>query len=293
VSLPRAISKLGFASRTQAGRLIADGSVKVNGRVEVNPHRWVDIENDRIEIQSQTLRPEPFRYVVIHKPAGVVTTVTDELGGRTVFDILGEPGKGLSPVGRLDKDTTGLLLFTNDHQLAHRVTSPETGLAKRYVVRLDRPIVESDRQTLADGMEISIDGHGIMTRPARIALKEMGEIEIAITEGKNRQVRRMFGELGYEVTTLHRLSIGPLHLGDLAEGECRELTGAELAALKSAVGEPAAKMAAQIPVVRVPRRDPVHQTRAGRARKSRPTHSKFHPRNQRKKSGASHRKPGR
>src|SRR5271157_5646693 len=111
VSLPRAISKLGFASRSQANRLIEEGSVRVNNKVELNPHRWVDINGDRIEIQSQTLQREAFRYLVLHKPRGVVTTSSDELGSQTVFDVLGDKSKGLKPVGRLDKETTGLLLF--------------------------------------------------------------------------------------------------------------------------------------------------------------------------------------
>jgi 23S rRNA pseudouridine2605 synthase len=236
VSLPRAISKLGFASRSQACRLIQDGNVQVNGKVEVNLHRWVNIENDRIEIQSQTLKREAWRYIVVHKPRGVVTTSSDDRGERTVFDVLGEKGKGLKPVGRLDKETTGLLLFTNDHQLANRVTSPDVGLSKTYIVDLDRPIRDEDLRMLAEGIEIRVEGKEVVTRPARVAVRQGSEIEIAITEGKNRQIRKMLEELGYGVTGLRRIAVGPLQLRDLVEGESRELSSDEVSSLKSALG---------------------------------------------------------
>jgi 23S rRNA pseudouridine2605 synthase len=243
VSLPRAISKLGFASRAEACRLIANGSVRVNKKVVVNLHRWVDIENDRIEVQSQTLKREAFRYVVLHKPKGVVTTNSDERGERTVFDVLGEKSRGLSPVGRLDKDTTGLLLFTNDHQLANQVTSPERGLQKTYVAGIDRPIRDMDLLTLSHGMEIRAEGREVVTKPARVVVRKSREVEISITEGKNRQIRKMFKELGYDVTSLRRVSVGPILLKELVEGESRELTSEELHLLKSALGTSGPKLA--------------------------------------------------
>jgi 23S rRNA pseudouridine2605 synthase len=236
VSLPRAISKLGFASRSQACRLIEGGSVRVNNKVELNLHRWVDIEHDRIEIESQTLKREAFRYVILHKPRGVVTTSSDEHGERTVFDILGEENKGLRPVGRLDKETTGLLFFTNDHQLANRVTSPEVGLSKTYVASLDRPIRNSDLQVLSEGMEIRTEGEEVVTKPARVSVRQPLEVEISITEGKNRQVRKMLEELGYEVTGLRRIAVGPIMLRDLEQGESREMSVEEVNSLKSALG---------------------------------------------------------
>jgi 23S rRNA pseudouridine2605 synthase len=251
VSLPRAISKLGFASRSQACRLIEDGSVRVNGKVELNLHRWVNIENDRIEIQNQTLKREAWRYVVLHKPLGVVTTSADERGERTVFDVLGDKSIGLKPVGRLDKETTGLLLFTNDHQLANRVTSPDVGLSKTYVASLDRPIRDEDLRRLSEGMEIRVEGKEVVTRPARVAVRQGLEIELAITEGKNRQIRNMLEELGYEVTGLRRTAVGPLLLRDLAEGESRDLSSEEVSSLKSALGSKNAKPEHSKPHVRV------------------------------------------
>ena len=236
VSLPRAISKLGFASRSQANRLIQDGSVSVNGKVELNLHRWVDIEHDRIEIQSQTLKHHSFRYVVLHKPPGVVTTSADERGQRTVFDVLGAGGKGLMPVGRLDKESTGLLLFTNDHQFANLLTSPKAGLLKTYVAGLDRPIRLEDLRALSEGIEIQIRDEQVFTKPSHVSSKKPLEVEIGITEGKNRQIRRMFEELGYQVTSLLRVAIGPFRLQGLTEGQSRDLTVDEVSALRSAVG---------------------------------------------------------
>ena len=321
VSLPRAISKLGFASRSQACRLIEDGGVRVNNKVELNLHRWIDIENDRIEIQSQTLKREAFRYVVLHKPPGVVTTSSDDRGERTVFDVLGETGKGLKPVGRLDKETTGLLLFTNDHQLANRVTSPDVGLSKTYVASLDRPMRDTDLQTLSDGMEIRTEGKDVVTKPARVSVRQPLQVEISITEGKNRQVRKMLEELGYEVTGLRRIAVGPLQLRDLAEGESHELSSEEVNSLKSALGSKEIRKASPKSHTWFQRKkaggsksafgstetrsaSPKSNTRFQRKRtggsktapwskETKPAYTKFHSRFKRKKAGGSHRKPSR
>ena len=293
VSLPRAISKLGFASRSQACRLIEDGSVRVNNKVEVNLHRWVDIENDRIEIQSQTLKREAFRYVVLHKPRGIVTTSSDERDERTVFDVLGEKSRGLKPVGRLDKETTGLLLFTNDHQLGNRVTSPDVGLSKTYAAILDRPIRDEDLQVLSEGIEIRIEGKEVVTKPARVSVRPSMEIEIAITEGKNRQVRKMLEALGYEVIGLRRIAVGPLQLRDLAEGESRELSPEEVSALKSALGSQVSRATHPKSHSRFERKKIVGNKRAFGSHETRATYPKPHSRFQRKKTGGSYRKPSR
>jgi len=287
VSLPRAISKLGFASRSQACRLIEDGSVRVNNKVEVNLHRWVDIENDRIEIQSQTLKREAFRYVVLHKPLGVVTTSSDEHGERTVFDVLGEKSKGLKPVGRLDKETTGLLFFTNDHQLANRVTSPEVGLSKTYVASLDRPIRDNDLQMLSEGIEIRIEGREVVTKPARVSVRRPLEIEMSITEGKNRQIRKMLEELGYQVTGLRRIAVGPLQLRDLAEGESRELSSEELNSLKSALGSKETRTVYPKSSSRFQRKKIGGSDRALGSKETRAAHPKSSSRFPRKKTGGS------
>ena len=291
VSLPRAISKLGFASRSQACRLIEDGSVRVNNKVELNLHRWVDIENDRIEILSQTLKREAFRYVILHKPRGVVTTSSDERGARTVFDVLGEKGEGLKSVGRLDKDTTGLLLFTNDHQLANRVTSPEVGLSKTYVAILDRPIRDSDLQVLSEGIEIRAEGKEVVTKPARVSVRQPLEVEISITEGKNRQVRKMLEELGYTVTGLRRIAVGPLLLRDLGEGEIREMSVEEVNSLKSALGSKEIRKTSPQSQSWFQRRKAVGRESAFGSRETKSEHRKSHSRFQKKRTGDSKSSP--
>lgn len=234
VTLPRAISKLGYASRTQAESLVVNGDVKVNGAVERNPHCWVDLVRDRIEVSERTLERHSFRYRMVNKPAGFVTSRSDERGARTVFDLLDGQSEGVLAVGRLDKESTGLLLFTNDHHFADRVTSPETGLYKTYRVVLDRAIDQGDVESLEGGVSIRVEGRDIETRPALVRRLKEREIEISIREGKNRQIRRMLEELSYEVAGLQRIAIGPLQLGSLPEGSVRDITSEELRMLKDA-----------------------------------------------------------
>ena len=238
VSLPRALSKLGFASRAEALRLIQSGVVSVNKKLELNPHRWIDLKHDVIEVRSETVKRQVFRYLLLHKPRGFVTTRSDERGQATVFELLGEKGHGLSPVGRLDKETTGLLLFTNDHQLANRITSPETDLPKTYVAALDRPMERKDHASLTEGVHIRVGGRTVRTKPAQATWFTDGNIEISISEGKNRQIRKMLEELGYGVMSLRRVTVGPLELGELPEGQFRELSSQEIASLKDAVRPP-------------------------------------------------------
>jgi len=235
VSLPRALSKLGVASRSQAIRLIERGAVSVNRKVESNPHRWIDLKRDRIELKDQVPERPAFRYLLLNKPPGVVTTISDERGRKTVFNLLAAKGEGISPVGRLDKESSGLLLFTNDHQFANLLTSPESGIPKTYLASLDRPIGEKDLLGLARGLDIEIKGITHRTKPAQVSQVLPGRVEISITEGKNRQIRRMFGSLGYEVVALQRISVGPLKLGDMREGESRELSIEEVQRLRDAV----------------------------------------------------------
>lgn len=238
VSLPRALSKLGIASRSQAIRLIERGAVCVNRKVESNPHRWIDLNRDHIELRNQVLEHREFRYLLLNKPRGFVTTGSDERGQKTVFDLLGEKGEGMSPVGRLDKETAGLLLFTNDHQLANLLTSPESNTRKTYIANLDRPIAEKDLLLLSRGVDIEIKGSAYRTKPAQVSQLPSGRLEISITEGKNRQIRRMLDSLGYEVVSLQRIAVGPLKLGDLPEGESRELSIDEVQELREGIRPP-------------------------------------------------------
>ncbi|MEX2088889.1 MAG: pseudouridine synthase, partial [Bacteroidota bacterium] len=199
VSLPRALSKLGFASRTTANKLIADGSVLVNGQVELNPHRWVNLQSDRIAVAGTELVKTERRYVILNKPPGVVTTASDERGRTTVVDLLGEEGTGIAPVGRLDKETSGLILLTNDNELANFLTSPESGLPKTYAVVVDKKVDREDLSRLRQGISITVNGQEYRTKPAETRLMDRHAVELTITEGKNRQVRKMFEELGYQI----------------------------------------------------------------------------------------------
>lgn len=232
VSLPRAISKLGYASRSQAMVLIQAGSVKVNGREEKNPHRWVNLRTDKIQVEQEVLQKKDFRSLIFHKPSGVVTTHSDEKGRETVFDVIGDAAKGLSTVGRLDKDTTGLLLLTNDHELGELLTNPDSNIGKTYIAILDKPMAPRDLKALQSGLEIELAGDVYKTKPAEATLSDPTTVEITIHEGKNRQLHRMFESLGYSIVMLRRLSVGPLNLGELREGQFRPLTSEEIKILK-------------------------------------------------------------
>ncbi|HXG37411.1 MAG TPA: pseudouridine synthase [Bacteroidota bacterium] len=233
VSLPRALSKLGYASRAQAFFLIREGRVAVNGRIVTNPHAWVQLNKDTIALEGKEVFQKEFRYLVFHKPAGVTTTRSDERGNTTVYDLLGETARGLSPVGRLDKDTSGLLLFTNDHQLANALTDPDLGIPKTYHVVLHSSPSSLDIQRLSKGVTITVDGKPYKTKPALVTKRSAREVEITIHEGKNRQLRKMFAALGYDVNSLQRTHIGPLSLGTLKEGKSRPLTEEEVRQLRT------------------------------------------------------------
>jgi len=232
VSLTRALSKLGICSRAEARGWIEEGRVSVNGRTIRNPEVRVDPEAERIRFDGRTIRPAPFQYLMMHKPKGVLTTHSDERGRKTVYDLLGERRAWLFPVGRLDKETSGLLLLTNDTQWGHKIAAPESKVSKLYHVKLNRHINEDDLARLTRG--VTLEG-GVQTRPAAAKLLRRTRtgcwIQLALSEGLNRQVRRMCEALGYRVKNLVRVSIGNLPLGDLAPGEIRPLTPRETAAL--------------------------------------------------------------
>ncbi len=248
VMLDRALSKLGVCSRFEARHAIHKGRVRVNGKVITQHTHWVTLGMDRIELDEQTVRAaERAIYLMLHKPPGYVTTRKDNLHRPTVFDLLpaeisapssSNRSSWLFPVGRLDFDSEGLLLFTNDGVLGDALTAPESHVDKVYRVSLDRLPSAEDLQRLAQGVRLG----EYKTLPARITLEpdlphataQEHWLRITIHEGKNRQVRRMFASVGCEVRRLVRLSIGPLHLGDLPSGAWRELAASEVKALKKA-----------------------------------------------------------
>jgi len=235
-TLERALSKAGVGSRTEARKWIGAGRVKVNGRVEGNPNRWIDLERDEVTFDDQPLESADRVYLLFHKPTGYLTTYRDPEGRPTIYDLLPDRDRYLFPVGRLDLDTSGLLILTNDTAFAERMTNPAYHVPKTYQVKASRSLRDEELERLRNGIELR-DGP---TRPAIVTrLREPGGktvFEITITEGRNRQVRRMVEALDAKVVSLTRTSIGDLPVGDLPGGATRELTRDEVAALLRACG---------------------------------------------------------
>ncbi|HKH22536.1 MAG TPA: pseudouridine synthase [Solirubrobacterales bacterium] len=223
--LAKYLAHAGVASRRAAERLIADGKVRVAGEVVTDPARDVD-EASGVEVSGRPVAPEPREVWAVNKPAGVVSTAR-EPGSRSAVTELVTSERRLYPVGRLDADSTGLILLTNDGELANRLTHPRYGVPKTYRVRLSRPPSEGDLERLRRGVRLE-DG---TTAPAEVSRLRERELEVTIREGRKRQVRRMVEAIGNEVESLTRIRIGPLGLGELRRGEARRLEEGEVAAL--------------------------------------------------------------
>jgi len=231
-TLERILSKAGVGSRTEARSWIHDGRVKVNGKVSRDPDQWVDMERDRLLFDGKPLEARSRLYLLLYKPTGYLTTYKDPGGRPTVYDLIADVGTFVSPVGRLDLDTSGLLLMTNDNQFAERVTNPDSHVPKTYLVKASALVTDEQLQRLRDGIELS-DGP---TRPATVTrLRDSARFthfEITLTEGRNRQVRRMVEALGARVLELVRVRIGSIAIGALPIGKWRLLTREEVEALK-------------------------------------------------------------
>ncbi len=229
--MERAISKLGWASRKEAREMITCGKVSVNGKIIINPSFRVDIKKDKIAIEGETIKPKRKIYIILNKPKGVVTTRKDELNRKTIYDIV-KIDSWVAPVGRLDMESSGLLILTNDNKFADFITNPNSKIPKTYLVKLNKKIKPEDILKLKIGIEIIIDGKIYTTLPANVKIvkenKKTCWIEIEIVEGKNRQVRRMFEKLGYEVENLVRIKIGNFEDKSLKPGEWRFLKPEEL-----------------------------------------------------------------
>lgn len=235
IGLARALSKAGYCSRSQASRLIAAGRVRLNGGIIRDPERPVRIDKDQIQVDGRTIEPAPKGYLMLNKPRGIVTTADDEQGRQTVYSLLPKNARWVAPVGRLDKASEGLLLFTNDSDWAARITDPESHLEKTYHVQVSAVADQSLIDRLTAGCRTP-DGDFLGVKranPIRSGQKNSW-IEIVLDEGKNRHIRRLLAALNVEVLRLVRIAIGPLMLGDLAKGAVRELTQEEVAALKEA-----------------------------------------------------------
>ena len=232
-TLERVLSKAGVGSRTEARAWVAQGRVKVNGTITRDPDRWIDMHRDRVRLDDKPLETRARVYVLLYKPPGYLTTYKDPKGRPTVYDLVAAVGTFVSPVGRLDLDTSGLLLMTNDTQFAERVTNPVSHVPKTYLVKASTVLTDAQLQTLREGIELA-DG---MTRPALVRrLRDSGKythLEITLTEGRNRQVRRMIEALGARVLKLVRIRIGPISIGTLPIGKWRLLTRREIAAFNA------------------------------------------------------------
>ena len=231
-TLERVLSKAGIGSRVDARGWIRAGRVKVNGQVVRDPDQWIDMKRDRVRLDGKPLQARDRVYLLLYKPTGYLTTYRDPKGRPTVYDLISDLGTFVSPVGRLDLDTSGLLLMTNDNQLAERVTNPASHVAKTYLVKASMRLTDEQLQRLRDGIELS-DGP---TRPARVTRVRDSEkythLEITLTEGRNRQVRRMIEALGATVLKLVRVKIGAIPIGTLQIGKWRMLTDAEVRRLR-------------------------------------------------------------
>jgi 23S rRNA pseudouridine2605 synthase len=234
--LARAISKLGFCSRSQAAAAIKAGTVRVNGMLRTNPETPVSLDKDKITVNEAAVSPASPLYFMINKPRGIVTTASDEKGRDTVYSCLPPDLSWLAPVGRLDQASEGLLLFTNDSGWASRITAPESHIDKTYHVQVAGRPEEEVLQRLRKGV---ITAEGDVLRAKNVGLIRSGEknswLEIILDEGKNRQIRRMLEHYGFAVLRLVRIAIGPVQLGELPKSGYRELTRTEKDALDRAL----------------------------------------------------------
>jgi len=228
VSLERALSKLGLFSRSQTREFIMAGRLSVNGRTARNPLLMVIPEKDLFALDGQPLRHKAAKTIILYKPKGAVTTRSDERGRRTVYDLLPPELRHLHAVGRLDMASTGLLLMTSDTKLSAYLTDPANAIPRVYVVRVTGKVTPEEVARIKDG----ILDKGELLQPAKITLRKASGPEshlvLELTEGKNREIRRIFAALGHEVTHLKRVAFGRAELGNLRPGEFRPARPGEL-----------------------------------------------------------------
>ena len=230
-TLERVLSKAGLGSRTDARKWIGAGRVKVNGKLVQTPDLWVDLERDRVTLDDRPVRPAKKIYLLLHKPTGYLTTYKDPEGRPTVYDLLSDLGHWVVPVGRLDLDTSGLLLLTNDTQFAEQVMNPDFKVPKTYLVKASTPLNDDQLNRLRSGVELN-DGPTQSAEVSRVASFEKS-ITVTIREGRNRQIRRMLEAVDSKVVELVRTHIGPVAIGDLPIGTYRALQAEEVLALRS------------------------------------------------------------
>lgn len=222
-NLIRTLSKLGLCSRKQALVHVQAGRVTVNGKCVKDPG-YVVRREDKIRLNGQTASAKPKQYFIFHKPVGCVTTRSDEKGRKTIYDYLGDIGAWIFPVGRLDLDSEGLLILTNDTAFGHKLTEPSFKIPRTYEVWVQGMLTTEDQNKISQGIDI---GRGETSQPSKLKIIQAANLvshgEITLTEGKNREVRRMFETLGKPVTRLLRTRFGPYHLGNLKPGTWKEI----------------------------------------------------------------------
>ncbi len=232
-TLDRVLSRAGLGSRTEARRWIAGGRVAVNGKKVLTPDAWVNSGRDRVTFDGRPLRAAEKRYLLLYKPKGYLTTYKDPEGRPTIYDLLKGVPELVFPAGRLDQDSSGLLLITNDTAFGDHVTDPESHVPKTYLVKASELLTDEQLQRLREGIELS-DGP---TRPVEVKRvrdsARFSFFEITLTEGRNRQVRRMVEGLGAKVLKLVRTQIGSVEIGGLEIGKFRALTPAEVRSLQA------------------------------------------------------------
>ncbi len=229
------LANLGYGSRKEVKQLLKSGAVKVDDVVVKDPKQHVDTNKQSVTLNGEVIEYKEFIYLMMNKPQGVLSATEDSVG-ETVIDLLELEDQVYEPfpVGRLDKDTEGLLLITNDGQLAHRLLSPKKHVPKTYFAVIDREVTEEDIKAFAEGVTLD---DGYETKPGELKILKSGirsDIELTITEGKFHQVKRMFEAVGKKVVYLKRISMGPLPLDETLElGEYRELTDEEIEMLRN------------------------------------------------------------
>ena len=234
MTLDRVLSRFGLASRSAARSAVQGGRLKVNGRVVRDPDLWIRPDEDVLHLDGKRLKLARKRYFLLYKPKGVITSHGDPGKRKTVYDLLDSSLPWVAPVGRLDKDTSGLILLTNDTEFASFVTDPNSEVRKTYLVKISGIIDDAALTALACGVKMK---RGDWARPQTVRrIKDQGKhswLEIVLTEGKNREVRRMLEAVGLKVLKLVRTAIGPLTLEGLEIGKYRELTPAEISRIKN------------------------------------------------------------
>lgn len=236
VRIQKLLSRAGLASRREAERLLVQGRVRVNGRVVTTLGTRVDPDRDRVELDGRAVEPEPLRWVAYHKPAGTLTTTDDPQGRETVYDRLPDEVSGLGYVGRLDLDTEGLLLLSNDGDVVHRLLHPSYEVEREYRAEVEGTPRTETFERLERGVRLD-DGPAFASRAWLEREGPPAVVGVVLREGRKREVRRLLEAVGYPVRRLVRVRFGPVELGALPLGAWRELTVDEIAQLRNRVAE--------------------------------------------------------